>query len=69
MTPRVKQYLSLSRQYDTADRNASKFESGHNFNLLKAAPYRTKANSLINEMNAMNLTDDENQEIEDYYGC
>lgn len=69
ITPRAKKYLSISKRYDTADRNATKYESGFNYDPIKGYKFREVANGLINQMNSMNLTDEENDEITEAQGC
>ena len=69
MTTLQKQYMKLSNRLTVCNNNITKYESGSNYNGMKKAEWQDKANEVIKKMNNMNLTDDDFEAINEYYGC
>ena len=69
MTTTQKQYMKLSNRLTVCSNNVSKYESGSNFNGIKSVEWQDKANEVIKKMNAMNLSDEDFEAIDAYYGC
>lgn len=69
MTTTQKEYMKLSDRLTVCNDNVTKYESGRNFNGIKRADWQDKANEVIRKMNAMNLTEEDFDAINEYYGC
>lgn len=69
MTARIKRYLTLAKQIDSNYEKEVKFESGHFYDPNKRDIWSKKKDEAIKKQNALNLTDEEMELINDYYGC
>jgi len=61
--------MKLSDRLTVCNNNVAKYESGRNFNGIKRVEWQDKANVIVKQMNAMELTDEDFEAINEYYGC
>lgn len=69
MTPNVKRYLALDKQISANEKKAKKFESGFHYDSTRRDIWQAKANLALKKQMELNLTDEENEQINAYYGC
>jgi hypothetical protein len=69
MTPNAKRYLQLDDQYFKNDEKATKFESGYYYDPMKGYAWREKAEASYKKQQALILSEQDMQDIEDEYGC
>lgn len=69
MTNLQKQYMKLSNRLTVCSENVTKYESGVNYNNMKKYEWQEKADKVIKEMNALPMTDEDFDSINEYYGC
>lgn len=69
MTPKVKRFLALGKQIDSNYEKELKFESGYNYCPIKRDIWSKKKDEAIKKQNALNMSDEDMEIINDYYGC
>lgn len=69
LTKTQKNYIKLSNKVTMCSNNVTKYESGSNFNGIKLSEWKTKYRDAVNQLNALEVTDEDMEVVDAFYGC